>query len=117
MRCAGAATLPTVEEEERDQASLMLVRQSTRAAFVLEGLPANLEDWLTNSGGLCARMFEVRFFVDFSDPASARNISADGDTSVLIGERYGVPSPRVSAGTCDAFCVYYSGRSDLPKSG
>ena len=22
---------------------------------------------------------------------------------VLIGERYGVPSPRVSAGTCDAF--------------
>ena len=33
MRCAGAATLPTVEEEERDRSfSPMLARQSTRQA-------------------------------------------------------------------------------------
>lgn len=103
MRCAGAATLPTVEEEERDQALADAGTAEHARKLRPGGLPANLEDWLTNSGGLCAPMFEVRFFVDFSDPASARSISADGDTSVLIGERYGVPSPRVSAGTCDAF--------------
>lgn len=103
MRCAGAATLPTVEEDERDQALADAGTAEHARKLRPGGLPVNLEDWITCIGGLCAPVFEVRFFVDFSDPASARNISDDGCTAVLIGERYGVPSPRVSAGTCDAF--------------
>jgi len=111
VRCAGSATLPTVEEDVRDD-SLAVAGTATHDRMLRSGgLPLNLEQWVTHDGQFCRPFYEVRFLVDFSDPSSVRNISAgaDGRSAVLIGERYGVASPRCSAGTCDAFAYLIDG--------
>jgi hypothetical protein len=51
------------------------------------GLPLNLEQWVTHDGQFCRPFYEVRFLVDFSDPSSVRNISADGGRSIRCSDR------------------------------
>lgn len=96
FRCPGAATLPHVEERERN-ISLAQAGTSEHASLLdSDRLPPNLSQWLNpDNDFFVAPVFERSHTVDFSTDPPTVGISAD----------YAVFTPTTSGGTPDAFTV------------
>lgn len=93
FRCPGAATLPYVEERERNPA-FALAGTEEHARLLGENLPQNLRDWL-RADTADAPIFEQSFTVDFAaDPPISR-----------VSDYSAVSSPTISGGTPDAYAL------------
>jgi len=98
FRCSGAATLPHIEEVERDE-SLAIAGTREHSEVLGPNLPENLRAWLSEAG---EPVFEQPFLMDFSDVEQPQAETAQRSTT----DRY-VEAQRATtgAGTPDAYAI------------
>ncbi len=100
FRCSGAATLPHIEEVERDEAAA-LAGTREHAEVLGPALPENLYQWLLAAG---EPVFEQPFLMDFSDVAQPQ--AEVVMQSAKTADRYvEVLRATTGAGTPDAYAI------------
>jgi len=101
FRCSGAATLPHIEEVERDDAAA-LAGTREHAAVLGPALPENLYQWLLEAG---KPVFEQSFLMDFSDVAQPQAEAVMQPTSKTADRYVEVLRATTGAGTPDAYAI------------
>lgn len=98
FRCSGAATLPHIEEVERDE-SLAVAGTREHSEVLGPNLPENLRAWLSEAG---EPVFEQPFLMDFSDVEQPQAETAQRSTTDRYVE---VQRATTGAGTPDAYAI------------
>ena len=98
FRCSGAATLPHIEEVERDE-SLAIAGTREHSEVLGPNLPENLRAWLSEAG---EPVFEQPFLMDFSDVEQPQAETAQRSTTDRYVE---VQRATTGAGTPDAYAI------------
>lgn len=101
FRCSGAATLPHIEEVERDDAAA-LAGTREHAEVLGPALPENLYQWLLEAG---EPVFEQPFLMDFSDVAQPQAEAVMQPTSKTADRYVEVLRATTGAGTPDSYAI------------
>ena len=102
FRCSGAATLPHIEEVERND-STALAGTREHAEVLGPALPENLYQWLSEAG---EPVFEQPFLMDFSDVAQPQAEAVTQPARHKTADRYiEVLRATTGAGTPDAYAI------------